>query len=600
MYKDVEIIVKDKKTGKPIKDVKVIVYCKDGSGKVYFTNEEGKCKVKIPKNFPGFIHIEAHKEGYETEQREITAGQIRLTIELLPEKSIKKNPLQYSPKILEDVDESPTEITIPKTMKQKTVITENGDRMKGSAALILFILLIVLTRLWDGGGFILWLILVVAVYSLYKYSSSIRTVNVTVLDQDNEPLSDARVILKDDGNILAEGYTDYRGMCILKTRKTDSIRVLINKEGFEHFEGELDDNDLTVNLQKSKPVKLSVKVVDENENPINDAEVQVYFEGKLKEQKSTVNGLAEFEISKGMYSITVRKKDYKRTTIDVALEKDEEIKVVLPIKKGILKITVIDEFRRPLRDIEVKVNNKKAKTNENGLAEIELPVGGHIVWVTDPNGVYEDTKINVVIDKTAPIDMVVVMKVATFYDKNEEFRKAINELESNVLKDLSVLNEWDTTIPNFVKSLCLTLIELAKRIPAKSDLAWEFLENLKKVCETLSTELKKPVYRTLYTRKQQPLQFDINYTKYLRSFELIFKEPHKAISKEEINNKIQQVDKIITSKMSELDITLPANLWKVAKSIAKKDSVVNIFIANVLLDYIKEMLTGELSERLRE
>ncbi len=473
--------------------------------------------------------------------------------------------------------------------------------MKGSAALILFILLIVLTRLWDGGGFILWLILVVAVYSLYKYSSSIRTVNVTVLDQDNEPLSDARVILKDDGNILAEGYTDYRGMCILKTRKTDSIRVLINKEGFEPFEGELDDNDLTVNLQKSKPVKLSVKVVDENENPINDAEVQVYFEEKLKEQKSTVNGLAEFEISKGMYSISVRKKDYKRTTIDVALEKDEEIKVVLPKKKGILKITVVDEFRRPLRDIEVKVNNKKAKTNENGLAEIELPVGGHTaVWVTDPNGVYEDTKINVVIDKTAPIDMVVVMKVATFYDKNEEFRKAINELESNVLKDLSVLNEWDTTIPNFVKSLCLTLIELAKRIPAKSDLAWEFLENLKKVCETLSTEIKKPVYRTLYTRKQQPLQFGINYTKYLRLFELIFKEPHKAISKEEINNKIQQVDKIITSKMSELDITLPANLWKLAKSIAKKDSVVNIFIANVLLDYTKEMLTGKLSERLRE
>ncbi len=123
----VDVTVKDKETGKPIKNAIVIVYC-GGSGKQYFTDENGKCKVKIPKYHFGSISIEARKEGYETALYEITVGHILTTIELLPEKSIKKNPLHYSPKILEDVGESPTEITIPKTMERKTIITENKQK----------------------------------------------------------------------------------------------------------------------------------------------------------------------------------------------------------------------------------------------------------------------------------------------------------------------------------------------------------------------------------------------------------------------------------------------------------------------------------------
>ncbi len=472
--------------------------------------------------------------------------------------------------------------------------------MRDGLIVMLLVLLLIFIGELGRGGFILWLVLIAVGYWIYKHSRSSMAVTVSILDSDGNPLSDAYVMLKDDDKKIAEGYSDNYGVCRLYVDVKKPLKLIVDKEGYETFESTLYENHATVRLEKAELVRLKIRVVDEKGNTIDDADVQVYYEGNLKGQGTTTNGLVEFELKRGRYFVAVAKRGFKRTTIDVHVEEDREVEVVLLEKKGLLRVTVVDEFRKPLKGFEVVVGDLSMQTDENGVVEVEVPVGSHVVRVIDPNGIYKDVELDVVVEEDVPCDVVAVLKVTTVYDENPRYRDAVNEIEARVIKAISTLpGEWDRTIPNFIKSLCLTLIEFAKRVPSKSKLsAWDVLNSVKSVCELLIEEIKKSEYKPLYVKGASTMDFDVKFSKYSNDFESVVKNPDETKCKS-VEDKVKRVDGLITSKMSEIDITLPANTWKIAKNLVKSNKAIDCFIANVLLDYIEEMLTGEISTRLK-
>jgi hypothetical protein len=438
------------------------------------------------------------------------------------------------------------------------------------------------------------------IYRIYKCRSSSIKITVAVFDSEGNPLGDAYVMLKSDDRKVAEGYTNEYGICILKADVKFPLKLIVDKDEYEMFESMLRENRAIVKLEKAEFVKLTIRVVNENSKPIDDAEVQVYLEGILKGKKTTVNGLAEFELKKGRYSVVVAKKGFKRTTVDIYVDEDREVDIALLEKKGILRITVVDEFRKPLNGIKVMVNDISMYTNEDGVVEMEIPVGNHAVGVLDPDGIYEKVKLDIVVEEGSSNDVVVVLKIATFYDVNEKYRDAVNEIEAKVVKAVSALpSEWDKTIPNFIKSLCLTLIEFAKRVPVKSKLsAWDVLSSIKSVCDLLVEEIRRPEYKPLYVKGTHTLDFDVKFSKYYEEFESIVRNPDTTKCKS-VEDKVRRVDGLITTRMNEVNIILPANTWKIAKNLVRSNRAIDCFIANVLLDYVEEMLTGEISIRLK-
>ena len=51
---EIQVIDED---GKPVKNAKVILFTGRGSGRIYHTDENGRCRVKLPPATQGFIEI---------------------------------------------------------------------------------------------------------------------------------------------------------------------------------------------------------------------------------------------------------------------------------------------------------------------------------------------------------------------------------------------------------------------------------------------------------------------------------------------------------------------------------------------------------------
>jgi hypothetical protein len=80
---DIQVIDED---WEPVKDAKVILFTGRGSGRIYHTNENGRCRVKLPPATQGFIEIKVIKKGYRESIDWLTPYQLYKRIKLYKEK----------------------------------------------------------------------------------------------------------------------------------------------------------------------------------------------------------------------------------------------------------------------------------------------------------------------------------------------------------------------------------------------------------------------------------------------------------------------------------------------------------------------------------
>jgi len=79
---DIQVIDED---GKPVKNAKVILFTGRGSGRIYHTDENGRCRVKLPPT-KDFIEIKVVKKGYKEYIDYLNPYQIYRRIKLCKEK----------------------------------------------------------------------------------------------------------------------------------------------------------------------------------------------------------------------------------------------------------------------------------------------------------------------------------------------------------------------------------------------------------------------------------------------------------------------------------------------------------------------------------
>ncbi len=108
-----------------------------------------------------------------------------------------------------------------------------------------------------------------------------NTYTVTVVDQDNNPISDVNLMISDSSTIFINGKTGSDGKFSTETDGTNLSVMIVNvpsgytkPEGLISFNGE---KQLTVTVTKKTEVKVtySVKVVDQDGNAVEGVSIQL-------------------------------------------------------------------------------------------------------------------------------------------------------------------------------------------------------------------------------------------------------------------------------------------------------------------------------------
>ena len=123
--------------GNPIKDAKVVVLTGEGSGKPYFTDENGICKVKLPFTL-GFVKIEVVKEGYERQAEELYCQTTFRKIILRKERKVveKREVVKEAPKPIFDFNISKPQKELPSKRKVTIHIYDEEKKPIGDLILI--------------------------------------------------------------------------------------------------------------------------------------------------------------------------------------------------------------------------------------------------------------------------------------------------------------------------------------------------------------------------------------------------------------------------------------------------------------------------------
>ncbi|MBE2187886.1 MAG: hypothetical protein KGZ71_00975 [Desulfobulbaceae bacterium] len=207
-----------------------------------------------------------------------------------------------------------------------------------------------------------------------------NTLNFLVKDENGNAVNDAKVILYRDGKAVHDGRTNDQGKITFSELCKGKYSYAILKETYKGLEGyqifECEQN-VTVEktlLKKEEECcnnKLTIFVGDDANNPIANATVLLYRDGKVaKEGKTGNDGYVSFtDLCKGKYGIVIKKDGFKSIELNHTFGCDEDIKYNKTMVKdesgdccGVLKLTVIDKTTNtPIPYAEVKITRADNK-----------------------------------------------------------------------------------------------------------------------------------------------------------------------------------------------------------------------------------------------
>lgn len=209
---------------------------------------------------------------------------------------------------------------------------------------------------------------------------------VTFMAKDkktNAPLSDTRIVITD-----AQGHSSF-----YTTAASGEVQVKLPLGEFTYTvqrDGYVAQAALALNVTKGMtPVTLSlvpfteivpldIKVVDaESGSPVNGATVVV----GVVEQQSGLDGLVHFELAPDPYVYSVRCMGYKTISYGVVeVPLGDVLRISLRTDKPEITVafTVADNVnKKPLQGATLRVGEKAAKTDANGLVSLQLTEGTH-------------------------------------------------------------------------------------------------------------------------------------------------------------------------------------------------------------------------------
>ncbi len=223
-----------------------------------------------------------------------------------------------------------------------------------------------------------------------------NTLNLLVMDEDNKPIAETKVLLYRDGKLVHDGYTNNDGKVSFSELCKGKYGVAIKKQGFKIIEYTVTFECEEVVSHEKVLVKeqsgdccdnsLELIVQDDDKNPIKDAIVLLYLNGKVvKEGKTNADGKVKFEeICKGKYGVVVKKEGYKAIEFQQSFDCKENISYTKTLSKeqsgdccdNSLELIIQDDDKNPIKDaiVLLYLNGKvvkEGKTNADGKVKFE-------------------------------------------------------------------------------------------------------------------------------------------------------------------------------------------------------------------------------------
>ncbi|MCO5251209.1 MAG: hypothetical protein M9949_07280 [Candidatus Kapabacteria bacterium] len=208
-----------------------------------------------------------------------------------------------------------------------------------------------------------------------------NTLNFIISDENGNAIKDAKIILYRNGKAVHDGKTDDNGKITFAELCKGKYTYAIQKDTYKGVEGyQIFDCKENITVEKTLykgnneaccDNKLTIFVGDDANNPLANATVLLYRDGKVaKEGKTGNDGYVYFaELCKGKYSILIKSEGFKPFEFHHTFGCEEDIKYNKTLVKdqgedccGVLKLTVIDKTTNtPIANAEVKITRADNK-----------------------------------------------------------------------------------------------------------------------------------------------------------------------------------------------------------------------------------------------
>lgn len=247
--------------------------------------------------------------------------------------------------------------------------------------------------------FVAWKGVVVHKSRISPYSGSVTIecqigdISLSVLAKSGNPIQNSRVSLSwmtTAGITTVEGYTNKKGNVVFKHLPLVKMNLTIYYRNRLLYSAEVNSktialSGLTIYLEL---YRLRIKVLDGDNNPINNAQVMLYLNGDRVSQYSNSEGIVEFDnLFPGNYSVLISYLGYEKN-LKINLEQDLTKRVVFEnLRSYILKIIVVDSEGNYLSSCRVEIEEFHGRfylagyTDENGVYSANLPTGLYQITV---------------------------------------------------------------------------------------------------------------------------------------------------------------------------------------------------------------------------
>jgi hypothetical protein len=440
---------------------------------------------------------------------------------------------------------------------------------------------------------------------------SSRNVSVIVKNEHDAPVKDASVNARASTYTMSE-HTNAHGKCLFKL-PFEPGDLTVEKDGYAPAKITLEEYD-TIAYVKLEPkfVNVRVEVVDEREQPIEGASVKI---GKSKKSKSFVTnerGVVEAETRVGTQEINVETKDFLPFNTTVNVSTDFVQRVSLKEPRGQLELRTVDAVSGEYLSATVTLllfGSRAVDGKQEGVGRVlfdDIPIGTHQLRST-AEGYYEK-EMAVEISEG---ENVLEIPLEPLSALSETLVHELTSIEEGLHTTVSRLSQsYDVVIPRYFQSYCLTLLQLARRLPQGANLpAGTTVEVIKDVCKDVIglTEEKKQFYTTTRT-EEETVELPSKEGDFYDAFKELIKDPGLFYNAHNgrIQQRIKEVDRKITDKMVDYEISPVTSLWKLAKKLAgmreemAKNAICLLF-ADIALDFTERIFViKEVAERLKK
>ncbi|MCJ7571101.1 MAG: hypothetical protein MUO82_04395, partial [Candidatus Thermoplasmatota archaeon] len=242
-------------------------------------------------------------------------------------------------------------------------------------------------------------------------------ISVEVIDQNNNKISDAEILLEKDDTVIFNTNTDEIGKAIVKAPiDSEPYNLIVKYNGFTFYKetvklnliGKLYSKTLKINISL---YNLKVKIFDTWDLPVADIDLNPFLIindnntlNTIKADKIIENNYYFSNLKPGTYELSIKYKIYE-LKIDQKIKQDEEIEITFPAEFDI-NIKTIDSRGNCFTPNKVVITreNKKIEIKDN-LEDINIsvPPGTYNLEIYNEKDIVSKRNIDVFNKKTLTI-----------------------------------------------------------------------------------------------------------------------------------------------------------------------------------------------------